>query len=157
MQSGDDVGTSGNEKEKLRIWPRICVNASKHKEKSEKNKGKKRGRIRRIYHVREELIRQGKRAQEQKWLIQRQRIEEWSGSDLADLKALDKNESALEVQAILLGQLATEENYLKGLGGLPSTTHAPFEIRLKEVEEALRTLRYSWDAHSPGSTGSLRR
>ena len=116
----------------------IRVNASKHEEKSEKDKSKMRSRARRIYSMREELTRRGKRTYEQKRLIRCRRIEEGSGSDLADLRALDKKESALEVQAILLRKLATEENYLKGLGGIPSPSYTPFERRLKEVEEAIR-------------------
>ena len=149
MQSGDVVSKPRNERRKLRIWPRICVNASQHTENAGKNGGKRRGRTGRIHHAKQESIRQGKRTYEQKRLIRCQRIEEGSGPDQAQLRALDRKESALEVQAILLGKLAAEENHLKGLGGAAPSSYVPFERRLREVEEALRMLRYSWEAHSP--------
>ena len=46
-------------------------------------------------------------------------------------------ECMLEVQGMLLGKLAAEENRLKGLTDTPSRSIADFDERVKEVEEAI--------------------
>ena len=57
-------------------------------------------------------------------------------------KALDMKECMLEVQGMLLGKLAAEENRLKGLAETPSQLIPNFDGRLKEVEEVIQSMQY---------------
>ena len=86
-------------------------------------------------------IRQGKEDYERRRAKRLEQLEERTGPDLEYLKEREKGESVLEVQAILLRQLAAEENQLKGLCGQTGLSATEFNKRLKEVEEALRPVR----------------
>lgn len=48
----------------------------------------------------------------------------------------------LEVQGMLLGKLATEENHVKGLAVLPGFYITDFEEPDKEVGEVIQALQY---------------
>lgn len=72
----------------------------------------------------------------------RKRLEELAHSDPEYAKALDTKECMLEVQGMLLGKLATEENHLKGLAVLPGFCITDFEERVKEVGEVIQALQY---------------
>jgi hypothetical protein len=48
----------------------------------------------------------------------------------------------LEIQLVILGKLATDENHLKGLVEVPRKVVVNFDERVKEVAEALTMLRY---------------
>lgn len=48
----------------------------------------------------------------------------------------------LEVQGMLLGKLAAEENRLKGLAETSSPPIANFDERVTEVEEVMRSMQY---------------
>ena len=58
-------------------------------------------------------------------------------------QALDVKECVLEVQAVILGKLATEENHSKGFSNVPGARLdiAAFTERVQEVEEALLMLK----------------
>ena len=56
-------------------------------------------------------------------------------------KARDMKECMLEVQGILLGKLAAEENRLKGLTETPSRSIADVDERVKEVEEVIQSMQ----------------
>ena len=127
---------------RFRVYPRICVNASKGIETSDKNNVIKQRSTRKYLIARDELIRQGKEIYEQKRLDQCRQLEERSAPNLAYIQTLDQKQSVLEVQAILLKKLAAEENQLKGLEGVSRPSVTSFEKRVNEVEEALRALKY---------------
>jgi hypothetical protein len=57
-------------------------------------------------------------------------------------KALDMNECMLEVQGMVLGKLAAEENHLKRLGETSNRPIANFDDRVKEIEEVIRSMQY---------------
>ena len=86
-------------------------------------------------------IRQGKEDYERRRARRLEQLEERTGPDLEHVKEAVKGESLLEVQAILLRQLAAEENQLKGFYGQTELSATEFNKRLKEVEEALRPVR----------------
>ncbi|CAF9940704.1 hypothetical protein IMSHALPRED_002133 [Imshaugia aleurites] len=56
-------------------------------------------------------------------------------------KARDVKECMLEVQGMLLGKLAAEENRLKGQTETPSRSIADFDERVKEVEEVIQSMQ----------------
>jgi hypothetical protein len=58
-------------------------------------------------------------------------------------KQLELEESIQEVQTGFMGRLAIEENHVKGIIIVPGLTIMEFGKRMKEVEEAIRTLRIS--------------
>ncbi len=72
----------------------------------------------------------------------RERLEELSKSDPEYAKSLDIKECMLEVQGMLVGKLAAEENHFKGLAVLPGFCIIDFEERVKEVEEVIQALQY---------------
>jgi len=51
-------------------------------------------------------------------------------------------ECMLEVQGMVLGKLAAEENHLKRLGETSNRPIANFDDRVKEVEEVIRSMQY---------------
>jgi len=51
-------------------------------------------------------------------------------------------ECMLEVQGMLLGKLAAEENRLKGLVEDSGPPIANFDERVQEVEEVIRSMQY---------------
>ena len=72
----------------------------------------------------------------------RERLEELSSSDPEYVKSLDIKECMLEVQGMLVGKLAAEENHFKELAVLPGFSIIDFEERVKEVEEVIQALQY---------------
>jgi hypothetical protein len=72
----------------------------------------------------------------------RQQVEEKSGENLQLLEELDVKECMLEIQSVILGKLAADENHLKGLVEVPEKVVVNFDERVKEVAEALTMLRY---------------
>ncbi len=63
----------------------------------------------------DEEVRQGKELRCQNWAKRRERLDELSALNPEFSKALDMKACMLEVQGMLLGKLAAEENRLKGL------------------------------------------
>jgi len=57
------------------------------------------------------------------------------------LQALATKECMLEVEAMLLGKLASMENSLKGLSGTEQLEKNIFTEKLRETEEALSMLK----------------
>ena len=78
----------------------------------------------------------------QKRAKQRQQLEEQSGENLELSEELDVKECILEIQSVILGKLAADENHLKGLVEVPGKVVVNFDERVKEVAEALTILRY---------------
>jgi hypothetical protein len=72
----------------------------------------------------------------------RERLKELSKSDPDYANSLDIKECMLEVQGMLVGKLAAEENHFKGLAVLPGVCIIDFEERVKEVEEVIQALQY---------------
>jgi len=60
------------------------------------------------------------------------------------LQALDTKECVLEIQAVILGKIAAEENILKGVSNVSQieVTLAKFTERREELETALLLLKY---------------
>lgn len=56
-------------------------------------------------------------------------------------KARDMKECILDMQGMLLGKLAAEENRLKGLTDTPSRSITDFDERVKEVEEVIQSIQ----------------
>ena len=73
---------------------------------------------------------------------QRKRLEELAHSDLEYAKALETKNCILEVQGILLGKLAIEENHIKGFTIRADMYITDFEERIKEIEEVIQALQY---------------
>jgi hypothetical protein len=80
----------------------------------------------------------------QKRAKRREQLEENLVSNHEFLQALDAKECVLEIQAVILGKLAAEENLLKGVTDVPEVevTLAKFAERVEELEEALSMLKY---------------
>jgi hypothetical protein len=76
-----------------------------------------------------------------KRLNERVRPKNGLASDFEGLDALEPKECMLEIQAMILRQLAADENCLKGFSSAARLTVVEFQSRVKEVEEALRMLK----------------
>jgi hypothetical protein len=120
---------------------KINVNASKGKNKSD-DKDIAHDLYIKSLNAQEEAIRRGKQLYEEKRKWQRQRVEAQDGPNLQYLRLFDSKESTIELQAILLGKLAAEENSLKGLGASSCSSIPDFNKRVTEVEEAIRALQH---------------
>lgn len=72
----------------------------------------------------------------------RERLEHLANSDAEYAKSLDIKECMLEVQGMLVGKLAAEENHFKGLAVLSGFHVIDFKERVKEVEEVIQALQY---------------
>jgi hypothetical protein len=94
------------------------------------------------FNAEEEAISKGKQLYEEKRKWQRKQLKAQDGLNFQYLLLFDKKDSTLELQAILLGKLATEENSLKGFGTSSSASPPDFNKRVIEVEEAIRALQY---------------
>jgi len=70
------------------------------------------------------------------------RLEQSSASDPRYMRELDLKECMLEVQAVLLGRIAAEENRIMGLVETSQPSNMSFDERVKEVEDAMQALRY---------------
>ena len=71
-----------------------------------------------------------------------ERLKELSSSDPEYAKSLDIKECMLEVQGILMGTLAAEQNHFTGQAVLPNLCIVDFDERVKEVEEMIQALQY---------------
>ena len=87
-------------------------------------------------------IRKRRELRHQNTVKRRGRLEELAHSDPEYAKALDIKECMLEVQGMLLGKLAAEENHFKGLAVLPSFSITDFEERIREIEDVIQALQY---------------
>ncbi|KAH8653975.1 hypothetical protein BGZ60DRAFT_533069 [Tricladium varicosporioides] len=101
-----------------------------------------KSRTRKKFNSRDDGLKRKKELYLQKKAKQRQQFEEQSGTTLVFSQALDVKESMLEIQSLLLGKLAAEENHFKGLVKIPGVTNINLDERVKEVEEALTMLKY---------------
>ncbi len=90
----------------------------------------------------DEEIQKGRELRDRNTVKRRERLEELSKSDPEYAKSLDIKECMLEVQGMLVGKLAAEENHFKGLGVLPGFCITDFDERVKEVEEVIHALQY---------------
>jgi hypothetical protein len=96
---------------------------------------------RRKFQSREDGLKQKKQLYLQKRAKQREQLEEQSATNLEYLQALDVKECMLEIQSVMLGKLAAEENHLKSFVEVPRLV-LNFDERVKEVVEALTMLKY---------------
>ena len=87
-------------------------------------------------------IQQMRRLRHQKTVDRRARLKGLSESDPEYAKSLDIKECMLEVQGMLMGKLAAEQNRCKGLAVRPGFGVVDLEERVKETEEAIQTLQY---------------
>lgn len=87
----------------------------------------------------DEEVEERKRLCCQNWAKRRERL---SALNPELSKALDMKKCMLEVQGMLLGKLAVEENRLQGLAETLSPPIANFDERVKEVEEAMRSMQH---------------
>ena len=99
-------------------------------------------RPRRKFQSREEGLKQKKELYLHKKAKQREQLEEQSTTNIQFLQALHVKECMLEIQSVILGKLAADENHLKGLVEVPGKVAVNFDERLKEVAEALTMLKY---------------
>ena len=90
----------------------------------------------------DEEIQRSRVLRHQKTAKRHERLKELSNSDPEYAKSLDTKECMLEVQGIIVGRLAAEENHLKGLTVLPGFCIVDFKERVKEVEEVIQALQY---------------
>jgi len=90
----------------------------------------------------DEEIQKGRELRDRNTMKRRERLEELSKSDPEYAKSLDIKECMLEVQGMLVGKLAAEENHFKGLAVLPGFCITDFDERVKEVEEVIHALQY---------------
>lgn len=97
---------------------------------------------RKFQNARDEELRQGRDVYQRQRANRREQLEEKSAHNLEYLKSLDRKESILEVQTILPGKLAAEENHLKGLAINPELSVTEFDRRVREVEESIHALHY---------------
>ncbi|MCJ1365656.1 hypothetical protein MMC16_004781 [Acarospora aff. strigata] len=102
----------------------------------------KSNRPRREWLGQDEGIQKGKELRRQNWAKRRKRLDELSAVNPELSKALDMKECMLEVQGMLLGELASEENRLKELAETSSRPIADFDERVKEVEEVIQSMQY---------------
>ncbi|KAL2056561.1 hypothetical protein ABVK25_002955 [Lepraria finkii] len=101
-----------------------------------------RRRGRKFSSTQDEEIQTRRLLRHQNMAKRRERLKELSDSDPEYAKSLDIKECMLEVQGMLVGKLAAEENHLKGLAVLPGFCITDFEERLKEVAEVIQALQY---------------
>ena len=90
----------------------------------------------------DEEIRKGKELRCQNRAKRCEWLNELSALNPELSKARDMKKCVLEVQGMLLGKLAAEENRLKGLTETPSRSIADFDERVKEVEEVIQSMQY---------------
>ena len=101
-----------------------------------------RYRRRKFSSSQDDEIQNGRELRHQNTARRRERLEELSISDPEYMKLLDMKECMLEVQGMLLGKLAAEENHFRGLAMLPGFCITDFEERTKEVGEVIQALQY---------------
>jgi hypothetical protein len=91
-----------------------------------------------------DTIKHAKMRYQQKRAREREQLQEGSMANGEFWQSLDAKECALEIQAMILGKLAAEENVLKGLvdGGSSKYTQETFARRMNDVLEAISMLKY---------------
>lgn len=124
---------------KPRLPMKIGLNASRRPAKSTTEHGATRPGPQSYQNTQEDEIQKLHRQNIEK---RQQRLGELSASDPEYTKELDLKECMLEVQAVLIGRLAAEENHLKGLVETSEPSDVNFDERVKDVEEAIQALQY---------------
>ncbi|PVH69000.1 hypothetical protein DL98DRAFT_599040 [Cadophora sp. DSE1049] len=136
---------TGSLKHRLRTIPPpsavIRVNASRG-QKSSTTAFAVKTRTRTKFNGREDGLKRKKELYLHKRAKQRQQLEEQSGTSVEYLQALDVKECMLEIQSVILGKLAADENHFKGLVEIPGVAALNLDERVKETEEALTMLKY---------------
>jgi hypothetical protein len=136
---------TGSLKHRSRIIPppsvKIRVNASRA-QKGSTTVFAVKTRTRKTFNGREDGLKRKKELYLQKRAKQRQQLEEQSGTSVEYLQALDVKECMLEIQSVILGKLAADENHVKGLVEIPGVGALNFDERVRETEEALTMLKY---------------
>ena len=79
---------------------------------------------------------------DQNMVRRRKRLEELAKTDPKYAKSLDIKECMLEVQRIVMGKLAAEQNHFEGLVVRPGFYNGDFEERVQETEEAIKASQY---------------
>jgi hypothetical protein len=96
----------------------------------------------RKFRSREEGLKQKKELYLYKRAKKREQLEEQPSTNIQVLQALHVKERMLEIQSVILGKLAAEENHLKGFAEVPGLAVSNIDERVKEVGEALTMLKY---------------
>ena len=120
---------------------RFNLNASRGT-KSSTVEAESRQRRRKFPSSQDEEIRKWRELRYQNMMRWRKRLEELAHLDPEYTKALDTKECMLEVQGMLVGKLAAEENHFKGLAILPGFSITDFEERAKEIGEVIQALQF---------------
>ncbi len=123
------------------LRPNFGLNASRGPRPATEHRKTNRPR-RKWQAAQDEEIQKGKELRVQNWAKRRERLNELFALNPEVLKALDIKECMLEVQEMLLGKLAAEENRLKGLAEDSDPPIANFDERVQEVEEVIRFMQY---------------
>ncbi len=123
------------------LRPNLGLNASRGPRPATEHRKTNRPR-RKWQAAQDEEIQKGKELRVQNWAKRRERLNKLSALNPEVSKALDMKECMLEVQGILLGKLAAEENRLKGLVEDSGPPIANFDERVQEVEEVIRSMQY---------------
>jgi hypothetical protein len=120
-----------------RLRFKICPNASRRHQR-------KNFSLPKNLQSSQDRLKQAKERHRLKRAKERDQLERGSASNWEFLQALDEKECVLEIQAMILGKLAAEENKLRGLTGncKIELNAEPFTGRLQDVVEALSTLKY---------------
>ena len=90
----------------------------------------------------DEAIQEMRTLRHQNMVRRQERLEELAKTDSEYVKSLDIKECMLEVQAIVLGKLAAEQNHFEGLAVRPGLFIGDLEERMQETEEAIKALQY---------------
>lgn len=127
---------------KFKMFFQIRVNASRGQRGQKRFKTKLPSANR--HHTFQEELKRAKEQHRQKRSKERDQLEEGSASNREFLEALDEKECVFEIQAMILGKLAAEENKLKGLieDYKIGIYEEPFNERVRDVVEALSILKY---------------
>ena len=93
--------------------------------------------------LQEKRLKEGKELRCQS-IRRREQLERDSALNSEFLQALDEKYIVFEAQAAILGKLAAQENYSKGLSEVCGVglSLEPFPERVREVEEAIAMLKY---------------
>ena len=92
----------------------------------------------------EEELKEEKKIRHQRRVKKLEQLERGIALNAEFLQALNEKDCIFEVQAAILGKLASEENYLKGLSEFcrVELSQEPFPERVKKAEEAIIMLKY---------------
>lgn len=124
------------------LRPNLWLNASRGRRPATEQRKTNGPRRKWQATTQDEDIQKGKELRVQNWAKRRrERLDELSALSPEVLKALDMKECRLEMQQLLLGKLAAEENRLKGLAEDSGPPIANFGERVQEVEEVIRSMQ----------------